>query len=37
MGMETIADMLDRLLTPDEGGNSEAGKTIIHQLCTSAV
>jgi hypothetical protein len=24
--METIADMLDRLLTPDDGGNSEEGK-----------
>ena len=30
--METIADMLDRLMTPDDGGNSEAGKVLIRQL-----
>jgi TetR/AcrR family acrAB operon transcriptional repressor len=34
--METIADMLDRLLTPDDGGNSEAGKTVIRQLAATA-
>jgi TetR/AcrR family acrAB operon transcriptional repressor len=34
--METIADMLDRLLTPDDGGNSEAGKAVIRQLAAAA-
>lgn len=34
--METIADMLDRLLTPEDGGNSEAGKTVIRQLAATA-
>ncbi|MBZ0288466.1 MAG: TetR/AcrR family transcriptional regulator [Anaerolineae bacterium] len=34
--METIADMLDRLLTPDDGGNSEAGKAVIRQLAATA-
>jgi AcrR family transcriptional regulator len=30
--VETIATMLDRLLTPDDGGNREAGKAILRQL-----
>jgi hypothetical protein len=30
--METLADMLDRLLTPEDGGDSEAGKVVIRQL-----
>lgn len=30
--METLADMLDRLLTPEDGGDSEAGKMVIRQL-----
>lgn len=30
--METIADMMDRLLTPEDGGDSEAGKAVIRQL-----
>ncbi len=30
--IETIADMMDRLLTPEDGGDSEAGKTVIRQL-----
>jgi AcrR family transcriptional regulator len=34
--METIADMLDRLLTPADGGNSEAGKAVIRQLAVTA-
>jgi AcrR family transcriptional regulator len=34
--METIADMLDRLLTPEDGGNSEAGKAVIRNLAAMA-
>jgi TetR/AcrR family acrAB operon transcriptional repressor len=34
--METIADMLDRLLTPPDGGNSDAGKEVIRQLAATA-
>jgi AcrR family transcriptional regulator len=34
--METIADMLDRLLTPADGGSSEAGKAVIRQLAAEA-
>jgi sterol 3beta-glucosyltransferase len=30
--METLGGMLDRLLTPEDGGNSDAGKTLIRQL-----
>lgn len=30
--METVADMLDRLLTPEDGGDSEAGKAVIRGL-----
>ena len=30
--IETIADMMDALLTPEDGGNSEAGKAVIRQL-----
>lgn len=30
--METLADMMDRLLTPENGGDSEAGKAVIHQI-----
>lgn len=30
--MEAVADMLDRLLTPEDGGDSEAGKAVIRQL-----
>jgi AcrR family transcriptional regulator len=32
MVMEAIAGMLDQLLTPDDGGNSEGGKAVIRQL-----
>lgn len=34
--METLADMLDRLFTPDDGGDSEAGKAVIQQLAATA-
>jgi AcrR family transcriptional regulator len=34
--METIADMLDRLLTPEDGGNSEAGKAVIRQITAAS-
>ena len=34
--VETIAIMLDRLLTPEDGGNVEAGKAILHQLGEAA-
>jgi AcrR family transcriptional regulator len=30
--MEAIADMMDRLLTPEDGGNSEGGKAVIREL-----
>lgn len=36
MVMETIADMLDRLLTPADNGNTEAGKAVIRQLAATA-
>jgi AcrR family transcriptional regulator len=35
--MEAIADMMDRLLTPEGGGDSEAGKVIIRQLATTSI
>ena len=34
--MEAIADMLDRLLTPEDGGDSVAGKAVIRQLAATA-
>lgn len=34
--MEAMADMMDRLLTPEDGGNREAGKAIILQLAQAA-
>lgn len=34
--VEGIADLLDRALTPPDGGNSEAGKKIIRQLVEAA-
>lgn len=34
--LEAIATMLDRTLTPEDGGNSEAGKALIHQLANTA-
>jgi AcrR family transcriptional regulator len=34
--METMADWMDQLLTPPDGGNPEAGKAIIRQLAETA-
>jgi AcrR family transcriptional regulator len=34
--METIASMLDRLLTPENGGDNEAGKAVIRELAAKA-
>jgi TetR/AcrR family acrAB operon transcriptional repressor len=31
----TIAEMMDRLLTPEDGGNSEAGKAVIRQIAAA--
>ena len=34
--LETMADMMDRLLTPEDGGNTEAAKAIIRELFAAA-
>ncbi len=34
--LEALADMMDRLLTPEGGGNDEAGKEVIRQLVSAA-
>ena len=34
--METVADMMDRLMTPEVGGNTEAGKAVIRQIVVAA-
>jgi len=34
--LDTIAEMLDRMLTPDDGGNLEAGKVILRRLADAA-
>ncbi|MCC6612452.1 MAG: TetR/AcrR family transcriptional regulator [Anaerolineae bacterium] len=34
--MEMVADMLDRLLTPPDGGDNEAGKAVIRQLAAAS-
>lgn len=34
--MEALADMMDRLLTPEDGGDSEAGKAVIRQIVVAA-
>lgn len=34
--MEALADMMDRLMTPEDGGDSEAGKAVIRQLAAAA-
>jgi TetR/AcrR family acrAB operon transcriptional repressor len=34
--MEMIAIMLDQFLTPEDGGNSDAGKAVIRQLASTA-
>ena len=34
--MEALADMMDHLLTPEGGGDSAAGKAVIHQIVAAA-
>ncbi len=34
--LEAIADMMDRLLTPEDGGDSAAGKALIRQIVAAA-
>ena len=34
--MEALADIMDRALLPDDGGNNEAGKAIIRQITAAA-
>lgn len=34
--MEALADMMDRLLLPEHGGDSEAGKAVIRQLVAAS-
>jgi spermidine/putrescine-binding protein len=34
--METMAGWMDQLLTPEDGGNPEAGKAVIRQLADTA-
>lgn len=34
--MEALADIMDRALLPEDGGNSEAGKAIIRQITAAA-
>jgi len=34
--LEVLADMMDRLLTPEDGGNSEASKAVIRQIAAAA-
>ena len=34
--LETIAEMFDRMLTPENGGNVEAGKSVLRQFATEA-
>ena len=34
--MEALADLMDRALMPDNGGNSEAGKAIVKQITAAA-
>lgn len=34
--LETVAEMLDRMLTPEGGGNLEAGKQVIHEFAENA-
>jgi TetR/AcrR family acrAB operon transcriptional repressor len=33
--MEGLADMMDRALTPEDGGNSAAGKAVLRQIATA--
>ncbi len=34
--MEALADMMDRALRPEDGGNSKAGKAIIRKITAAA-
>ena len=34
--LETIAEMFDRMLTPEGGGNLEAGKNVMRQFAADA-
>jgi hypothetical protein len=34
--MEALADMMDRALRPEDGGNSETGKAIFRQITAAA-
>jgi TetR/AcrR family acrAB operon transcriptional repressor len=34
--METMADMVDRLLTPEDSGNVEGGKAVIRQIAAQS-
>jgi AcrR family transcriptional regulator len=34
--LETLAEMFDHMLTPEDGGNLEAGKNVLRQLAASA-
>ncbi len=34
--MEALADMMDRALLPEDGGNSAAGKAIFRQITAAA-
>jgi len=34
--MEALADLMDRALRPEDGGNSEAGKAIFRQITAAA-
>ncbi|MCE1253054.1 MAG: hypothetical protein LWX83_05835, partial [Anaerolineae bacterium] len=34
--MEAVADMMDRALMPENGGNSDAGKVILRQITEAA-
>jgi TetR/AcrR family acrAB operon transcriptional repressor len=33
---EAVADMMDRLLTPEDGGDNEAGKAVFRQIAAAA-
>lgn len=35
--LETVAEMFDRMLTPEDGGNTEAGKKVLRQMAEAAV
>jgi AcrR family transcriptional regulator len=35
--METLAEMFDRMLTPEGGGNTEAGKYVLRQLANCVI